>query len=457
MPKAKDTEYRDRTATAERTEYQDRTAIAERAEFADEKTEHKTQYPAENRDNSYLAANQHMVKFADELRGINEQAALSFDRRKNPAEYDLKEKQEMLEAVTEAFNAANWNSAIERRLAADDIAQNLYHPMYPRLEITEAAVQHKLPGEFIQELKQEKIEYFETKHDEAGVEALQLTVKDMETAERMVEQSGGMFHVVSTRNLDHYRDQFADALYSSDRHEGAAGLMESSLDDAIRLYNGDVSHVKRWDETLEEKANFWEPESEREGESDQQQAEGQLEPTDRESAAFRNLQSMDEYTLDHSIRDMLNEKLSHTQEYLTELQVNQHPDANAAAQVHEALHEMSHEGINESVEKGNGENFVEFIRHIEGADQQLALEMRERNGFIGGENYVRPKPPQDLTNLEGISNYAQEVREQINGQRGEMPQLNYDITDKLLERLVVSHVWNRRDRGGEVCPWRPGC
>ena len=188
MPKAKDTEYRDRTATAERTEYQDptataekteyhdRTAIAEKAEFTDEKTEDKTQYPAENRDNSYLAANQHMVKFADELRGINEQAALSFDRRKNPAEYDLKEKQEMLEAVTEAFNAANWNSAIERRLAADDIAQNLYHPMYPRLEITEAAVQHKLPDEFIQELKQEKIEYFEKKHDEAGVEALQLTV-----------------------------------------------------------------------------------------------------------------------------------------------------------------------------------------------------------------------------------------------------------------------------------------
>ena len=23
--------------------------------------------------------------------------------------------------------------------------------------------------------------------------------------------------------------------------------------------------------------------------------------------------------------------------------------------------------------------------------------------------------------------------------------------------LVVSHVWNRRDRGGEVCSWRPGC
>ena len=455
MPKAKDTEYGNRLSAAaerteypnntavaektehakEKTEYQDRTATAEKAEFTDEKTEHRTQYPAENRDNSYLADNQHMVKFSDELRGINDQAALNFDRRKNPAEYDLKEKEEMLEAVTEAFNATSWNSANERRLAADDIAQNVYHPMYPRVEIADAAVQHKLPGEFIQELKQEKIEYFETKQDEAGVEALQLTVKDIETAERMVEQSGGKFHIVSTRNLDHYRDQFADALYSSDRNEGAAGQMESSLDDAIRLYNGDVSHVRRWDETLDEKANFWEPATEQEGESDQQQAQGQLEPTDRELTAFSNLQSMDEYTLDHSIRDLLNEKLSHTQEYLTELQVNQHPDANAAAQVHEILHEISHDGINESVEKGNGENFVQFMRHIEGADEQLALEMRERNGFIEGWKYVQT--PENPHSLENISNYSEKVREQINEHQDKMPSLNYDITDKLLKKLDI--------------------
>ena len=42
-------------------------------------------------------------------------------------------------------------------------------------------------------------EYFETKHDEAGVEALQLTVKDIETAERMVEQSGGWARLRITR------------------------------------------------------------------------------------------------------------------------------------------------------------------------------------------------------------------------------------------------------------------
>ena len=38
MPKAKDTEYQDHTATAEKTEYHDRTAVAEKAEYTDEKT-----------------------------------------------------------------------------------------------------------------------------------------------------------------------------------------------------------------------------------------------------------------------------------------------------------------------------------------------------------------------------------------------------------------------------------
>ena len=144
---------------------------------------------------------------------------------------------------------------------------------------------------------------------------------------------------------------------------------------------------------------------------------------------------MDEVTLEHNIRDMLNEKLSHTQEYLTELQVNRHPDANVAAQVHEVLHQMNHEGIQQSVENGNEENFVRFMRHIEGADEQLALEMRENNGFIEGEDYVQLKPPESFTNLDDIKNYADEVRKQITEQQEKMPQLTYDITDKLLERL----------------------
>ena len=507
MPtKTKASEYRNNAATAERSEYQN------------EETESKAEYPSEDRDNSYLAANQHMVKFTDELRSINEQAALDFDRRKNPAEYDQKEKQEMLEAVTEAFNAAKWNSANERLDAAHQVSQNLYQPMYSRIEVAEAAAQHRLPAGFIDEVRKEKIDYFEKRQDaETGAERLELTVKDLETAQRMVEESNGMFYLVSTRNLDHYQSQFANALYNSDTQENAKQMMEGSLDNAVRYYNGDISHVRRWDELLEGNTRFWENEQEgsdkkqadgesdqkqtegesdqkqaegksdqeqtegesdqkqaegksdqeqTEGESDQKQAEGksdqeqtegksdqkqaeaesdqkqaegeaaeQLEPSYQELAAFRNLESMDEYTLDHEVNDILHERLGHSQEYVAELQLSQHPDAKAVARVHEAIHEMAHEGIVDSVNQGNEENFSQAVRNIERWDRRLAEEMREATGFIQGENYKQPNPPEDFSHLGDLSDYAEEVRAQNNANRHNMSDLNYDVTSKLVEKL----------------------
>ena len=44
-----------------------------------------------------------MVKFTDELRSVNEQVALDFDRWKNPAEHDLAERKQMLEAAEQGF------------------------------------------------------------------------------------------------------------------------------------------------------------------------------------------------------------------------------------------------------------------------------------------------------------------------------------------------------------------
>ena len=87
----------------------------EETEDRDEQVEDKTEFSSDDRDSSFRAANQHIVKFTDELRGVNEQAALNFDRRKNPAEFDMSERREMVEAVEQAFNQAGWNSAFERR------------------------------------------------------------------------------------------------------------------------------------------------------------------------------------------------------------------------------------------------------------------------------------------------------------------------------------------------------
>ena len=83
-----------------------------------DKDKEKTEFSSDDRDSSFRAANQHIVKFTDELRGVNEQAAVNFDRRKNPAEFDMSERKEMVEAVEKAFNQTGWNSASERRTTA---------------------------------------------------------------------------------------------------------------------------------------------------------------------------------------------------------------------------------------------------------------------------------------------------------------------------------------------------
>ena len=91
MPKTRETEHRDRTGVEEETE--------DRDEQVEDKDKEKTEFSSDDRDSSFRAANQHIVKLTDELRGINEQAAANFDRRKNPAEFDMSERKEMVEAV----------------------------------------------------------------------------------------------------------------------------------------------------------------------------------------------------------------------------------------------------------------------------------------------------------------------------------------------------------------------
>ena len=66
MPKTRDTEYRDRTGVEDEAEGRDEQVEGE-AEAKD-----KTEFSSDGRDNSFRAANQHIVKFTDELRGINE-------------------------------------------------------------------------------------------------------------------------------------------------------------------------------------------------------------------------------------------------------------------------------------------------------------------------------------------------------------------------------------------------
>ena len=307
--------------TREKLDYRDRTEQDEKLDYRDENTEGREEHRTEHPNSSYQAANQHMVKFNDELKAINEKTAMDFEFRKNPAEYDLAERKEALEAVEQAFNKTQWNSNWERRIAAEDIAQNSFQPMYRRIEMAEAAAQHKLPDEFLAAAKEEEIEYAEEHQTEDGAMVLEIGVKDIETAQRLVEQSNGAFQIVSTWQLDHYRDQFADALYDSDKNPNAAEQMGKFLEQGINYYNGEIPREAHLDGKTEEGNTFQQDDEIASGKQQMTKEEVEYdEPSYAEMLTFRRLENLDEETLDHEVSELVHQKLQHTETYLEELQ-----------------------------------------------------------------------------------------------------------------------------------------
>ena len=506
--------------TREKLDYRTRAEEDEKLNYQDEITEGKEEHRTEHPNSSYQAANQHMVKFKDELKAINEKTALDFDFRKNPAEYDLSERKEALEAVEQAFNKTQWNSKWERRIAAEDIAQNSFQPMYRRIELAEAAAQHKIPEEFLAAAKEEQINYADEHQTEDGAKVLEFHVKDIETAQRLVEHSNGAFEIVSTWQLDHYRDKFADALYESDKNPNAAEQMGKFLEQGINYYNGEIprdadldgkteegntfqqaeagNRFERAAQKLREKAEADDPsriigagegdpfrfieageklaekvEESNTFQQDDEAASGKqqmakeeveyAEPSYAEMVTFRRMEDMDEEELDHEVSELVHQKLQHTETYLEELQKAGHRDADAVAEVQRTLHEAAHDGIQSSVEKGDEENFSKILRSIEGANQELALKMWERKGFIeGGPNYRQPALPDEFKNVTAAAEYADQVETLAEEHQKDISTMNHMLLKQMLERMdnrrealeTVQEEWDKAgyQPGDEVPP-----
>ena len=426
-----------------------RPQVAEAVDFQDENLEHQKDFQ-NDADSTWERNNQHIAKFSDELKQVNEGVAEDLDHRKNPAEYDLAERKAMLEAVTDAFNATNWNGGMERRLAAEDIAQNIFKPMYHRVEIAEAAAQHTFSEDFIETLKHEQIEYLDQKVTEDGLptDVIEFQVKDYETAMRMVEESKGTFHIVSTGRMDHFRDRFADALYNNQWDDTAGAMMEHQLDNAIAYYNGDLGRDDRFGRAIRrlvsEDGESWQG-----AEKDPKAKEEEDDPLDnlwergtghepdyKNMLTFSNLESMNAYEMDQEIREILSEELHHVQDYGNLLKAQNHPDLNAARQVQDALREMTHDGIQSSVENGNGENFAIIMANMRGTDQELAREMAQNTGFVDTkEGYEPPRLAAEFADIGSIREYADSVEDALISHQGDMSVLHSGIANHLLHKL----------------------
>ena len=110
-------------------------------------------HPGDGRDSSYDAANQHMVKFRKELWEVNEDIALDFDRNQNLADFPDAERKAIVDAHATAFENTGWNGLAERLEAAEDIAQDLFQPLYQRVEIAEAAMEYNVSHTFLDALQ----------------------------------------------------------------------------------------------------------------------------------------------------------------------------------------------------------------------------------------------------------------------------------------------------------------
>ena len=445
--------------TREKLDYRNRAEEDEKLDYRDEITEGKEEHRTEHPNSSYQAANQHMVKFKDELKAINEKTAMDFEFRKNPAEYDLAERKEALEAVEQAFNKTQWNSSWERRIAAEDIAQNSFQPMYRRIELAEAAAQHRLPEEFLAAAKEEQIEYAEEHQTEDGAKVLEFHLKDIETAQRLVEHSNGAFQIVSTWQLDHYRDKFADALYESDGNPHAAEQMGHFLEQGINYYNGEISRDAQLDGKTEESNTFQQDDEAASGK--QQMAKEEMEydePSYAEMVTFRKLEHLDEEELDHKVSELVHQKLQHTETYLEELQKAEHRDADAVAEVQRTLHEAAHDGLQNSVEKGDEENFSKILRNIEEANLELALKMWERKGFIEGNlHYQQPALPDEFKNVTAAAEYADQMEKLAEEHQKDISPMNHMLLKQMLERMdnrreALETVQEEWDKAG----YRPG-
>ena len=419
--------------TSKASEYR----IADRAEHGDEQLHHQSEPRAEHPNSAYQAANQHLVKDGDELKSVNEQVSLEFQQRKNPAEYDPSERKTVVGAVEQAFNQTDWNGKEERRIAAEDIAQNLFQPMYRRMELAAAAAEYKLRDEFIEELRREQVEHLKERDDGTGRVVLEIGLKDIETAQRLAEHSNGAFHVVSTWQLDNYRDQFADALYDSGEHpEESRQAMEDALGQAVAYYNGEIPRKPELVEEHRGEVNLAAAEPE-EGAKHAEASEAveHGEAGEEERTEFEKLEGMNEGNLAEHIEGTLDEKLQHTWTLATAWQTEGHPDAAAAFQVHEALYDMSYDGIESSIDGGNAESYTKIMEGLQERDEQLREQMEAGEGFIDIEGYFRPALPEQFGNLEEAREYAEKMRANLERYQEDISAAHYQIVNHMLEQL----------------------
>ena len=214
-------------------------------EHKSERLEEAAEYASSARNNDWNKSN-FGEDFRKELQAINGDAALAFDKQTDMAGFPPDKREEYLSAYAQGFNKLDFATHSDRRDAATGLAQNIYKPLFEKVELAEAGISQGAAAQ-LKQMGYDKAE----KHtiidgDGKLAEQTMIMARTEKDAEKIALLTGGEV-LAQNRILDFHLtqqcDEFAAALYQGRLDPGAAGRrMNESFSRAMELIGSEQEY-----------------------------------------------------------------------------------------------------------------------------------------------------------------------------------------------------------------------
>ena len=403
------------------------TELRERLDFvtrhAEEETSDRaqTRHPGAKNESYTDHIEEKVLNFKERLHDLNAAAAAAFDNRDPLTGYNAEERTKFLHSYVEAFNQVDFNNDADARYrAAQDIAHTVFQPAHDLVHRNEFRAQYAGDQKILDILEEADIHHVKKDYDANGRETGSFTVQvtDMEHAQRIIDDSEGMAHIVASLSVDQYEHNFANAMAMSHRDEEAAvAAMSNSYDKAMAWAKGDIT--SDWT-NMNDRTDF-----------------------------INRISEFKEERLDSLVEQVLDKSWKESTEHINHMEDTNDPDATGAKQAQNAIVGLYFDGMKNSVADENLDHFEAALNTSVSHDQQFNHAIRENTGFVNSENYEQPNLPEEFTNLEQVQEYLDKVQETIreaNFQNERMSGIYElairDMTDKchILEQVIEARV-----------------
>ena len=392
-------------------------------EHADEENTDRAQakYPGAKNESYSDHIEEKVLNFKERLNDINDAAAAAFDNRDPLANYTAEDRTKFLNSYVEAFNQVDFNNDMDAQYrAAKDIAHTVFQPAHELVHMSEFRSQYAGDPKILDILEESDVEYVRKDVDASGREtgAFTVQVTSMEHAQRIINDSEGMAHIVASLSVDQCEHNFANALAASHRdQEAAVEAMSTAYEKAMAWANGDIT--SDWT-NMDDRTDF-----------------------------MNRIAEFKEERLDSLVDNILDKNWSKSTEHINHMEDANDPDATGAKQAQNAIVGLYFDGMKNSVNEENLDHFEAALNTSTSHDEQFKEAIQDQTGFVNSENYQQPDLPEEFTSLEQVQDYLNNVQEAIKDATFHNERMSgiyglaiRDMTDKchILEQVIETRA-----------------